>query len=172
MFPHLEGINDVLTRLGVMVLAGWETMLSSLRKYAEPIKTDLTLKDIKRGISLLSDIIIPKIQAPLVDEIDYQYVKPNSYSGVFSAILFGKTKGQSLEIANILAKELFEHVGRSLTVDTTLKTIGGREKLSKSDKIGQVLASRVVIQEDIIVSQLKQIYARPITNVFKAWNKD
>jgi hypothetical protein len=100
-----------------------------------------------------------------------EHVNDVSYSGILTSALAGKTKKDSLKFSVAVAEHLFKKTGARYTVDTSLKTIGSREREVKTKNWYEPTRSRAIIQEESPISQLKQIYFRPITNYFKKKNE-
>lgn len=148
---------------------GWDFARPHLERYGEERINDITYDGLlyiikKYGVNWK----IPKFKfKPTKADIDLMYVKPESYSGLMTGNLFGETKKLSIVLSNQVAKVLFDLCGSKLMVDTSLKTVGGREKLNKYSSLGDRTVTRCVLQEETPITQLKQIYSRPITNAYR-----
>jgi hypothetical protein len=158
---------------GILPNGGWEFAKPHLKRYGINYPHKITYEKIFAATDLHSkNWFIPVFKKkPKKEDIDLMYVKPHSYSGLMTAKLFGSTKRQSFYLSNIVAKKLYDLTGSSLLVDTSLKTVGGREKLVEYSKRGENTVTRCVIQEETCVTQLKQLYARPTTLAYKIINK-
>jgi hypothetical protein len=132
----------------------------------------MTYEDMDRIVSKYKDFFkIPKLEKPHRDDINKQYVNPKSNSGFFSSLFFGSNKKESGWISNYLATILYERTKSRPTVDTSLRTFGGRERLIDSyGKIGEKGRSRCVIREEACISQFKHLYARALTEAYKKIN--
>lgn len=156
-----------------MGMPGYEGMMEDLKKYSNPIVHQITREDITTALhELKNKLELPKLAAPRREDLINTYVNDKSYSGLMTSLMAGHSKKESLEFSTIMAEKLFEVVGSRLTVDTSLKVVGAREKLVKSDKFGSRMQTRALIQEESMNSQLKQLYARPITSALKKLNVD
>lgn len=154
-----------------MGMPGHEGMMEDLKKYTVPIEHHITRSDIIEALEVLKDkLMLPSLKKPRKEDLLKSYVNDKSFSGLMTSLIAGHTKKESLEFSTILAEKMFDEVGSKLTVDTSLKVVGAREKLVKYDKFGERLQTRALIQEESMISQLKQIYSRPITEALKCMN--
>lgn len=152
---------------------GWEYAKPHLLRYGESIENEISYESLFQILDKYgSEWEIPVFkEKPRQQDVDQMYVKPESYSGLFTSLFFGATKKQSVHLANQVAKQLFSLTGSKLIVDTSLRTVGGREKLNKFKDVGQETVTRCILQEETPVTQLKQIYSRPITHAYKYISK-
>lgn len=167
--PYPEDKNT----FGYMALPGYEGMMEDLRKYTKPIDVTFTKEDLYKAVNYIkSELKLPKCEPPTKDSLKTLYVNDKSYSGLLTALFAGHTKKESLAFSTLIAEHLFDVAGASLTVDTSIKCVGAREKLVSDSKMAEKLSTRALIQEESCISQLKQAYSRPITEGFKLLNKN
>jgi hypothetical protein len=170
--------NRTAERNGVEFLmfkpnGGWEFTRPHLLRFTDSNVGSLSTEKILNIIDKNSD----KWMIPLFDflpaekDIDKQFVNPDAYSGFWTSHLFGTVKRESVAASNVIAKCMYNMIRSRFVVNTSLITLGGRDKVVKSKDLGKVTVSRVVMQEETPITQLKQIFARPITKAYQALNK-
>jgi hypothetical protein len=172
---NLDYVNKINepgeSHMTYMGMPGYEGMMEDLKKYTVPIEHQITKEDIVMALDHLKNIVeLPKLTAPSKGQLVGTYVNDKSYSGLMTSLMAGHSKKESLEFSTILAEKMFDVVGSRTHVDTSLKVVGAREKLVKSDKFGSKMQTRALLQEESCISQLKQLYSRPITEAFKKLN--
>jgi hypothetical protein len=151
---------------------GWEFSKPHLMRFIRPVRGILEMDDLIKIVSEESKTWeIPFFEnIPKGRDIDSLYVNPNSYSGFWTSHFFGNTKKQATSVSNVLAKNIYNLIKSRLIVDTSLKTCGGREKVVKYKELGERTATRVVMQEETCISQVKQLFSRKLTNAYKVIN--
>lgn len=140
---------------------GWEFARPHLARFAFPMPKEYTLQKITNIVYEYSlDWQLPFFNIiPSGSEINMQYVNPDSFSGFWTSHFFGIKKRDAVNPSNVLAKNLYNMIKSRLVVNTSLQTCGGREKIAKYSDLGEVTSSRVVIQEETPITQIKQVFS-------------
>jgi hypothetical protein len=152
---------------------GWEFARPHLKRYTEPYGGVLSSREIMDIVERHSSKwTIPYFDfIPKGNNIKNQYVNPHSYSGFWTSMFWGNTKRQAVAPSNVIALALHGLISKCFYVDTSLKTLGGREKAIKYKELGEETVTRVIMQEETAITQVKQNWARHITNAYKHLNK-
>lgn len=160
---------------GFYASGSWHTSKADIERFGESDGLDLSHWDffyiVKDKIQTLKFPVITRV--PQASEVYTQGVNPHSDSGFHCSYLFGKTKGKAFEMASDISYKLFNKVREKFIPDCSLWTVGGRERLHTPDEDGNCeIKSRAVLSPEMVVSQICQIFARPITDQLSLINEE
>jgi hypothetical protein len=165
-------MNEINMR-GFYASGSWHTNKIDIERFGDDSGLNLThwdfLSKIKGKLTTLKFPVINRI--PQAKEVYTQGVNPYSGSGYNCSKLIGKTKNTAFKIASDLSYDLFNKLKHRFRPDCSLWSVGGRERLHTPDEDGNCdIKSRAVLSPEMIVSQICQVFARPITDMLSLIN--
>jgi len=171
-FEEIEWLDNSNMN-GFYATGSWHTNKTDIEKFGLKPGNDLShwqfYSKIKGEISKLKFPTVDRI--PSSNEVFSQGINPYSDSGFFCSKLYGKTKKDAFTSVCEISYKLFNKIYEKFTPDTSLWNVGGRERLHKPNEDGDCeIRSRAVLSPEMVVSQICQVFARPITDGLKLIN--
>jgi hypothetical protein len=166
-------VTDVNVR-GFYAMGSWHTNKVDVEKFGTPSGLEISHWDLFRKTGKkLSKLQFPEIKIiPNSCDLFFQGVNPFGNSGHYCSSFFGKTKKAAFDGACELSKRIWNKVKVSFKPDTSLWSVNGRGRLHCPDSEGNCdIRSRAVLGPEFCVSQIHQVFARPITEGLKKINE-
>lgn len=157
-----------------IVKGSWATNGDDVKRAAEDVPNELTyellLESLKRRCHKL---ILPRLsRGPAKNNLASSPVNGDSFSGLITSKLFGHTKKRAFQDSIDISKEIYDRTSKEVMQDTSLWSIGGRERPQSLVKDGEKVRSRAVWMPELCTSQLSQIYSRPIQRTLQRLQKE
>jgi hypothetical protein len=165
-------VGDVNLR-GFYALGSWHTNKVDIEKFGSASGLEISHWELfEKTRDSLSKLMFPKIETkPSSYEIWLQGVNPFGNSGHFCSQFFGKSKKSAFQGACELSVDIWNKVATKFKPDTSLWSVNGRGRLHCPDIDGNCdIRSRAVLGPEFCVSQIHQVFARPITEELKRLN--
>jgi hypothetical protein len=120
----------------------------------------------------LAELNFPKIHwKPTSSDVFTQGVNPHGNSGFYCSQLYGKNKKAAFNAACSMSQQIWNKICVKFKPDTSLWSVGGRSRIHYPDSDGNcAIRSRAVLGPEFCVSQIHQVFARPITDGLKVIN--
>jgi hypothetical protein len=179
MLDSIHGVDDSLVNrrnlMGFYANGSWHSNKKDIEMFGVKPGLDLShwqfYTKIKTKLSMLRFPVVNRI--PNSNEVYSQGVNPHSDSGFYCSKIIGKTKSDNFNEMCRISKKLFDLVKQRFKPDTSLWNVGGRERFHAPDEEGNCeIRSRAVLSPEMIVSQLCQVFARPLTKGISQINEE
>jgi hypothetical protein len=157
-----------------VVKGSWPTYGTDVKRAAEHVSNEITydllLDSLYRRCNRL---ILPRFSTyPRKSNLASSPVNAESFPGIITQKLIGSTKKKAFKDSINVAKRIFDKAASKITQDTSLWAIGGRERPQCLVKDGEPVRSRAVWMPELPVSQISQLYSRPIQRALQVLQKD
>jgi hypothetical protein len=143
----------------------WPTNSVDIKKAAEFIPHKITYEKIITVLEeRICDFHLPSLPMPDRESIGSLPVNPKANPGIISSMMFGNTKKKAYVMGTKMTYWIYDMLSHKLFPDSSLWTIGGRERFATKTYTGESVRSRAVWMPEFCSTQLGQLYSRPISD--------
>lgn len=147
----------------IMLKGGISVLLENFRTMAKPPALKFSYDNMINAVCQRSKYIdLPTIVQPCENWLDNLKINVNAYSGFFSALFFGNSRGDAAEASILVAKSLFKRVLKGRTHAMEIWRFGNRPKVVGLDENDKVLRSRPIAMCDDVLSRVCSVVSQPL----------